>query len=120
MASTSSKAPCVTCSKGIGLFKCEGCTQTFCTKHVVEHRQKLHHQLDDIIVEHDILQETINTNKDQSHPLVDCIDEWEQKSIEKIQQIAKELRQKIAEVSDIYIGKFFYKILIVKIISIFV
>ncbi|CAF4235743.1 unnamed protein product [Rotaria sp. Silwood2] len=102
MASAASKTPCVTCGKGTGLFKCEGCTQTFCTKHVTEHRQTLHHQLDEIIIEHDSLQEKILENKDQNDPLINYIDEWEQKSIIKIQQIAKETRRKIVELTDIH------------------
>ncbi len=120
MASASSKTPCVTCGKGsTGLFKCEGCTQTFCTKHVVEHRQTLHHQLDDIIIKHDTLQETINKNKDQCHPLLDYIHEWERKSIEKIQQMAKETRQNLAELANVHKGEFLNTILIIKIMTIF-
>ncbi|CAF1065262.1 unnamed protein product [Rotaria sordida] len=102
MASVTSKTPCVTCGKGAGLFKCEGCTQTFCTKHVAEHRQTLHHQLDEIIVKHDSLQEKIIENKDQSNPLIKYVDEWEQKSIVKIQQMAEETRQKVVKLSDIH------------------
>jgi uncharacterized UBP type Zn finger protein len=102
MASTSPKTPCITCGKGIGLFKCEGCIQTFCTKHVLEHRQTLHHQLDEIVIGHDILQQNIMENKDQKHPWMNFIDEWEQKSIEKIQQMAKETRQKFTDFVDIH------------------
>ncbi|CAF3476209.1 unnamed protein product [Rotaria sp. Silwood1] len=102
MASVTSKTPCVTCGKGAGLFKCEGCTQIYCTKHVTEHRQTLHHQLDEIIVEHDSLQEKIIENKDQSNPLTKYIDEWEQRSIMKIQQMAKETRQEIVQLSNIH------------------
>lgn len=100
-----SRIPCATCGKGVGLFKCEGCTETFCTKHVVEHRQTLNQQLDDIAIEHDVLQETIKHNKDQNNSLSNYIDEWERKSIEKIQQIAKEIRGKLTEVSNIHRGK---------------
>jgi phosphoribosylaminoimidazole-succinocarboxamide synthase len=106
MTSTTSKTPCITCGKGTGLFKCEGCTQTFCTKHVVEHRKTLHHQLDEIIVEHDTLHQTIIENKGQNHPLIIFIDEWEQKSIKTIQQIAQETRQKVEELANIHTSKF--------------
>jgi len=107
MASTTSKTPCVTCDKGTGLFKCEGCTQTFCTKHVVEHRQTLHHQLDEIIAEHDTLQEILIENKDQGHPLMCYIDDWEQKSIKKIQQMADMTRQTLAELTNTHNSKVF-------------
>ena len=120
MASTSSKTPCVTCGKGTGLFKCQGCLQTFCTKHVVEHRQTLHHQLDEIIVEHDTLQEIIIDNKDRHHPLVDYIDKWELTSIKKIQQMAKKTREQVTEIAHIDKSKCLNKILIVKYVSIFI
>ena len=78
-------------------------------KHVVEYRQTLHHQLDEVIVEHDSLQQTIIENRDQSHPLMDYIDEWEQNSIKKVQQIAQEARQKVAELTQMHKSKFSYK-----------
>jgi hypothetical protein len=114
LASTAPKTPCVTCGKGVGLFKCEGYAQTFCTKHAVEHRQTLHHQLEEIISEHDTLRQTTTENKDQKHFSIGDIDEWEQKSIQKIQQIAHETHQKIAERADMHTSKFFIQILTVQ------
>ncbi|CAF1187978.1 unnamed protein product [Rotaria sordida] len=102
MASATAKTPCITCDKGIGLFKCEGCTQTFCTKHVSEHRQTLHHQLDEIIIIHDSLREEIIENNDQSNVLINYIDEWEQESIIKIQQMAEDTRRKVVKLLDIH------------------
>ncbi|CAF3489104.1 unnamed protein product [Rotaria sp. Silwood1] len=102
MVSVTSKTPCVTCDRGAGVVKCEGCTQAFCTEHITDHRQTLHHQLDEIIVEHDSLQELIIENKDQSNPLIKYIDEWEQKSIVKIKRMAQETRQKTIELSNIH------------------
>lgn len=102
MASSSiSKAPCATCeNKGVGIFKCEGCAQVFCRKHVIEHRDILSHQLDVIVVEYDTLQQTIVENKDNQnhhHPLIKQIDKWERDSIVKIQQTAYEARQQVNE-----------------------
>ncbi|CAF3001584.1 unnamed protein product [Rotaria sp. Silwood2] len=102
MASVAAKTSCATCGKGAGLFKCEGCTQTFCTNHVTEHRQTLHHQVDEIIIDYDNLHKKIIETKDQSNCLIKYIDEWEQKSIVKIQHMAEETRQKIVELSDIH------------------
>jgi hypothetical protein len=98
-SSSSSKALCATCgNKSIGVFKCEGCSQTFCRKHSNEHRDFLIHQLDEIVLEHDTLQQTITEYKEEasdSHRLIDQINEWERDSIVKIQQTAKEGRQHV-------------------------
>ncbi|CAF1241886.1 unnamed protein product [Rotaria sordida] len=58
--SISLKAPCIACgNKSAGIFRCEGCLQVFCRKHLNEHRDFLSHQLDEIAQEHDILQQII-------------------------------------------------------------
>jgi adenylosuccinate synthase len=102
MSSSTSKTYCITCGKGIGQFKCEGCSQTFCTKHVVEHRQTLNQQLDEIMLGHDVLQQAMNENKSQWQSLMTDIEQWEQRSIDKIRQMAKEARQRVAQLGDIH------------------
>jgi hypothetical protein len=55
-SASSSKSPCATCeNKSVGIFKCDGCSKTFCRKHSNEHRDSLIHQLDEIVLEHDTL-----------------------------------------------------------------
>jgi len=101
----SSKQPCATCGhKAAGIFKCEGCTQVFCRKHVNEHRDTLSQQLDEIVFEYDNLQQTIAENKNQqgnvrSNPLVQQIDRWENDAIEKIKKAAQEARQQVEELN---------------------
>ncbi|CAF0999097.1 unnamed protein product [Rotaria sordida] len=95
--SSSSKKSCPAdgCNS-VGILKCEGCSQIFCQKHVDEHRDFLNYQLDEIALQHDTLQQMITEqkNKDKNyHPLLKQIDKWEQDSITKIQQTAKEARQ---------------------------
>ena len=102
MASSSTvKAPCATCgSKSVGIFKCEGCTQLFCRKHVSEHRDILSQRLDEIVIEHDTLQQIIIEKKDQvnyNHPVLKQIDEWQKNSIMKIHQTAEIVRQQLNE-----------------------
>ena len=108
-ASSISKAHCATCDcKGNGVFKCEGCGQVFCRKHVIEHREILNHQLDEIVMEYDTLQQTIAENNDkirQQHPLIEEIDKWEQESIEKIRQTANDARQQLNALIDSSTGK---------------
>jgi adenylosuccinate synthase len=108
MSSTSSKLSCVTCNKGIGQFKCEGCSQTFCIKHATEHRQALSQKLDEVILEHDMFQQTITEDKNENHSLIYYIDQWEEKSIDKIRQIAKEIRQEVNQLENIHTSEFFH------------
>ncbi len=97
----SSKAPCTTCGiKAAGIYRCEGCLQVFCRKHLNEHRDVLNHQLDEIVLEHDTLQQTIVENKDKpsnQHPILKQIDKWEENSILKIRQTAEEARQQVTK-----------------------
>ncbi|CAF3183490.1 unnamed protein product [Rotaria sp. Silwood2] len=99
MSLSSSKTPCTSDEcKSVGILKCEGCSQIFCRKHVNEHRDLLSHQLDEIVLEHDTLQQMILEEKNKennNHPLLKQIDKWEQESIKKIQQTANEARQQI-------------------------
>ncbi len=98
-SSSSSKAPCATCgNKAAGIFRCEGCLNVFCRKHLNEHRDLLSHQLDEIVLEHDTLQQTIVENQSKQnnqHPILKEIDQWEKNSIMKIQQLAEEARQQV-------------------------
>jgi hypothetical protein len=90
--------PCAKCaSKGVGIFKCQGCSNVFCRKHASEHRDNLNHQLDEIVHEHDQLHQLINQENNEYHPLIIQIDQWEQNSITKIQQVAQQIRQDVAQ-----------------------
>jgi len=53
---TSTKVLCVICDKGKGTFKCEGCLQTFCSKHSINHRNELGQQLEEIEIKHYLVQ----------------------------------------------------------------
>jgi hypothetical protein len=109
MASTSStKIPCATCGdKNAGIFRCEGCLAVFCRKHSNEHRDLLSQQLNEIIHDHDTLQQSILEKKSQNgygHHLITQIDKWEKNSIEKIHQTAEEVRQRIEELLQLENG----------------
>ena len=118
----SNKSPCSSCgNKGFGIFKCEGCLQTFCRKHSSEHRDLLLHQLEEVITEHDVLQQMIIEQKEKQsdyHRFAEQINEWESISIMKIQKAAIEARQqtenlvarqnsnivKLIQISFVFIG----------------
>ena len=99
MASIPAKKPCSKCQKGAGVTTCDGCQQSFCIKHIIEHRQELATQMDNIGQEHDSIRRDL-IQEDLRHPLLLRIDEWEQKSIEKIQQAADDVRKQLLTVSD--------------------
>ncbi|CAF2724335.1 unnamed protein product [Rotaria sp. Silwood2] len=89
---------CVVCeNKSInGVFKCEGCSLTFCLKHTNEHRQYLSHKLNEIIHEHENIYHIFSENK-QSSLLFDQINQWEKDSIIKIQKTAQNARIQIEQ-----------------------
>ena len=98
MASTVGKKSCVKCPKGPGQVCCDGCEQHFCMKHLREHRAELSEQMDDLTSEHDQLQQHLmRDTADHPSPLMTRVDQWESKSIQKIQQVAAEVRSQLTE-----------------------
>jgi len=95
--STTQKAPCTICGKVTGLFTCRGCHKDFCTRHVVEHRQELGKQMDELTLDHDRFRQNLmeQTTEPQLHPLMKQIDEWEQQSIDKIHRTADDARKQL-------------------------
>lgn len=70
---------------------CNGCTRSFCTKHFVEHRQELSQQMDEIVQEHDLLRQGMDSQRN-GELLLKQIDQWEEKTIEQIQTHANRVR----------------------------
>lgn len=95
MATATAVNRCTKCEKSNAILKCGGCSQDFCYKHVLEHRQELNKQLDDVEITRDSFRETLNeqTNKPQTHPLLEQVDQWEKESIDKIKRTAEETRK---------------------------
>jgi hypothetical protein len=96
MASANVKRPCAKCSKGAGVTTCDGCQQSFCVKHFVEHRQELSHRMEDIGQEHDLLRRDLDRDNAE-HSLLSRINTWEQESITKIQVAAEVARADLQE-----------------------
>ncbi|CAF1273771.1 unnamed protein product [Adineta ricciae] len=94
---------CTTCNKGGFIMLCDRCQQTFCDKHINDHRQQSPHQLDNILQEHDLIQDELK-HSSTKHSLFKSIDQWEKESIVKIQTTAEktrnELRQMIEEAKE--------------------
>ena len=70
---------------------CNGCERSFCVKHFVEHRQELSQQMDEIVQEHDLLRQGMNS-QGNGELLLKQIDQWEEKTIEQIQAHARKVR----------------------------
>lgn len=105
----SSTAYCVVCeNKSVsGVFKCEGCSLTFCLKHTNEHRQYLNHQLNRIILDYENNFQRFRENV-KSSALLDQIDEWEKSSIIKIQEAAANARIQVQRFAESQKGFTFY------------
>jgi chromosome segregation ATPase len=99
MTTATGKGRCIICGKEKRAVRCEGCSQLFCFDHLPDHRQELSIQLDQIEVNRDLLRQTITeqTTNPKKHSLMKQIDQWEDDSIRKIQEIAKECRQLILQ-----------------------
>ncbi|CAF1368059.1 unnamed protein product [Adineta steineri] len=89
------KTLCFKCNKEKITYSCEGCSKHFCLMHLTEHRQTLNNELQLITNEYNEFKQTINEQKQNphNHSLMNQINQWEIKSIEKIQQKAQEYRE---------------------------
>ncbi len=87
----SSLERCSICEKGKGTCLCVGCKTYFCETHFNEHCGMLFNELDELVEDRNDLQEKINKipKHSKSNDLhLAQINEWEQKTIEKIKQAA--------------------------------
>jgi hypothetical protein len=69
--------------------------------------------LDEIVFEHDTLQQNIVENQSKQnnqHPILKEIDQWEKNSIIKIQQLAEEARQQVKSSTNSLTGSLKEKI----------
>ena len=100
MATIAAKKPCAKCSKGGGVTTCDGCQQSFCTKHFVEHRQELSQRMDVISQDHDLFRRDVPIKEIPKHSFLARIDTWERESISKIQAIAETARADLRQLLD--------------------
>ena len=93
MATSHLQTKCSQCEE-TDTFICRGCSNDFCFNHLQEHRQSLNTQLHDIQDEYNQFRQNIIDLKTspQKHPLIKQIDQWENNSILKIKQKAKQCR----------------------------
>jgi chromosome segregation ATPase len=107
MSIATGKARCIICEKEKSAVRCEGCLQIFCYNHLNDHRQQLSQHFDELEINRDLFRQTLNEqiNHPQKHILIKQIDQWESDSIQKIQQIAKECREKLFQHTNEHVNQ---------------
>ena len=108
-----SRSYCFICEKERVTYKCDGCSKRYCKQHIKDHENELELELDQIENERNIFRQTLSeqveqSNKDhliQQHDLIQRINQWEQHSINKIQQTAEENRQLISKLMNKHFQK---------------
>jgi hypothetical protein len=101
MATANKRRPCFKCDKGVGRNMCIGCQQYFCNMDYNEHQKQLAKEIDNVTQKHDELHlHLIMENMGSEHPLLVRINEWEQRSIDRIHIVANEARTKLKQSLD--------------------
>ncbi|UJR32795.1 hypothetical protein I4U23_020257 [Adineta vaga] len=95
-SSTMTMNQCASCHKASSVSTCDGCKQSFCSKHVAEHRQQLNNQLETLMHEHDSFRQDVG-GRSPNRSLLKQIDKWEKESIAKIQAAAKKTREDLQQ-----------------------
>ena len=96
-ATETSRSYCFICEKEKVTYKCDGCSKRFCNKHLKDHVNELELELDQIQTERNMFRQALSEQIEQpnNHDLIQQINQWEQRSIDEIQQTAKQNRQLI-------------------------
>jgi len=87
--------------------KCQGCSKNSSNTHYNNHRRLLRDEINKIIEEQNQFRDTLRQHviHPESHLLIKCIDEWEKESIEKVQQRAKELRERLLQLTTAHTNR---------------
>ncbi|CAF0737610.1 unnamed protein product [Adineta steineri] len=90
---------CYICQKEKTTYKCNGCSQDLCFNHLIEHRQIIGQQLDEIENDRDQFHERLCEQKQapRNLALIQKVNKWEEDSVKKIKQNAEECRQMIIQ-----------------------
>jgi len=99
MASNMNTQTCAKCTKATGSALCQGCQQSFCMKHFLEHRQELSDSIDIVGQEHDLLRRDM-TMKSNTPLLLERINQWEKETIENIHRYANQIRYELEQSFD--------------------
>jgi hypothetical protein len=108
MATSNIKTYCSICDEETSTFICRGCLKDFCFDHLTEHREILRTQFHKIENDYNQFRQTLIDQKNDRkiRLLIQEINEWEEKSKNKIEKIANQCRQRLIN----YTNKFIIKI----------
>jgi hypothetical protein len=98
MAVSNEKIPCTKC-KAKGVAMCDGCQESFCTTHFMQHHQELSLKMDSIGQNYDLLRRDLSEGT-KKHPLLVRVNDWERDSIKKIQKAAETARADLEKLLD--------------------
>jgi len=91
----------------MGMIRCDGCNDRFCSTHFSEHRHHLDTLLERVCNDRDSLCEKIDnlgaascTNHPQLITLLNEINEWENKTLKMVKQTADRARQQVNEMMN--------------------
>jgi DNA repair exonuclease SbcCD ATPase subunit len=95
MATTTGKTRCIICEKEKATSKCSGCLEDFCFNHLVEHRQQMTKELDELEDKRNLFRQTLTEQIKnlQKHSLIQQINQWKKDSINKIRTTAEEAKE---------------------------
>ena len=94
---TAAQNLCSSCKKQKRTYKCEECSQHFCSECLPRHEQELASKFDRIEYSHDEIRQILSDQKKDlnKHPSMMKIDQWERDSKKAIEQKANECRQMV-------------------------
>ena len=106
-ATETSRNYCCICEKEKSTYTCNGCSKQFCKQHLKDHENELELEFDQIENQRNIFRQTLSEQVEQpnKHDLIQEINQWEQRSIIKIQQTAEENRQLILKLMNKHFEK---------------
>ncbi|CAF1047750.1 unnamed protein product [Rotaria magnacalcarata] len=94
MKSIFNRQVCTTCLKLSESFICRGCRQSFCAKHVNQHREKIAKDMSTLVTKCNRLHDESKSEKFAQQTLA-SIDRWEKESIERIRSTAQTARAEL-------------------------
>ena len=107
MTTARHQTKCLVCGKDKVAYQCPGCLEEFCIEHLVEHQQQLKEQLDYVENDRNLFLQTLldQISNPQKHSLIQQIHQWEESSIEKIEQTANEAKELVLKHTNEYMKK---------------
>lgn len=83
-----------------GVFACRGCSENFCLRHTGVHREQLQKLMDEILQNYDQFRQNLQGQsvEQRQEILTEQINRWEEQSLEKIRQLARDTRQQLVRI----------------------